>query len=99
MSESTSERPEIIPSPNIWQTPDVYEVENRGVDRDHVIEEAMRSVLDWSGLDVVDIGCGTGFHLPYFASTASSRTPRWPPLRHNASQVCRPSPCARRVPP
>ena len=58
---------EIIPSPNIWETPDVYEVENRGVDRAHVIEDAMRSVLDWSGLDVVDIGCGTGYHLPYFA--------------------------------
>ena len=67
-----SETNEIIPSPNIWETPDVYEVENRGVDRDHVIEDAIRSVLDWSGLDVVDIGCGTGYHLPYFASTARS---------------------------
>jgi SAM-dependent methyltransferase len=67
-----SEDHEIIPSPNIWETPDVYEVENRGVDRDHVIEDAMRSVLDWAGLDVVDIGCGTGFHLPQFASTARS---------------------------
>jgi len=63
---------EVIPSPNIWERPDVYEVENRGVDRDHVIEAAMRSVLDWSGADVVDIGCGTGFHLPMFAATARS---------------------------
>ena len=37
---------EIIPSPNIWESPDVYEVENRGVDRSHVIESAMREVLD-----------------------------------------------------
>jgi len=63
---------EIIPSPNIWDTPDVYEIENRGVDRAHVVEDAMRSVLDWSGLDVVDIGCGTGYHLPHFARDARS---------------------------
>ena len=63
---------EIIPSPNIWETPYVYEVENRGVDPDGVIEAAMRSVLDWAGLDVVDIGCGTGYHLPGFAATARS---------------------------
>lgn len=63
---------EIIPSPNIWESPDVYEVENRGVDRAGVIEDAMRSVLDWAGLDVIDIGCGTGYHLPMFARTARS---------------------------
>ncbi|MBB2986220.1 class I SAM-dependent methyltransferase [Terracoccus luteus] len=63
---------EVIPSPNIWHTPDVYEVENRGVDRAGVIDAAMRSVLDWSGLDVVDIGCGTGYHLPVFARDARS---------------------------
>ena len=30
----------------------------------------MRSVDDWSGRDVLDIGCGTGFHLPVFAASA-----------------------------
>lgn len=34
----------------------------------------MRSVADWSGRDVLDIGCGTGFHLPFFAATARSVT-------------------------
>lgn len=67
-----SDSGEIIPSPNIWETPDVYETENRGVDRDHVIEDAMRAVLDWAGRDVVDIGCGTGYHLPHFARDARS---------------------------
>ena len=62
----------IIPSPNIWDSPDVYEVENRGVDRAHVIEDAMRAIADWAGRDVVDIGCGTGYHLPEFARTARS---------------------------
>ncbi|MDC5696379.1 class I SAM-dependent methyltransferase [Intrasporangium calvum] len=63
---------DIIPSPNIWDTPDVYEVENRGVDRDDVIGTAMREVLDWADRDVIDIGCGTGYHLPMFAATARS---------------------------
>ena len=78
----------IIPSPNIWETPDVYEVENRGVDRAHVIEDAMRSVLDWSGLDVVDIGCGTGYHLPFFARDAHSviGVEPHPPLASLAAQ-------------
>jgi ubiquinone/menaquinone biosynthesis C-methylase UbiE len=63
---------DVIPSPNIWQHPETYEIENRAVDRDGVIESAMRSIADWSGRDVLDVGCGTGFHLPRFAETARS---------------------------
>jgi SAM-dependent methyltransferase len=32
----------------------------------------MASVADWAGQDVLDLGCGTGFHLPRFAATAAS---------------------------
>ena len=60
----------VIPSPNIWRFPQVYELENRGVDPDGVIEAAMREVRDWTGATVLDIGCGTGFHLPRFAVDA-----------------------------
>ncbi|HST84576.1 MAG TPA: class I SAM-dependent methyltransferase [Kineosporiaceae bacterium] len=60
----------IIPSPNIWRFPQVYELENRGVDPDGVIETAIRELSDWSGRTVLDIGCGTGFHLPRFAIAA-----------------------------
>ena len=30
----------------------------------------MTKHADWSGRDVLDLGCGTGFHLPRFAATA-----------------------------
>jgi predicted RNA methylase len=50
-----------IPSPNIWHHPKVYEIENRAVDPDGVIEPAMRAIRDWAGATVLDIGCGTGF--------------------------------------
>ncbi len=63
-----------IPSPNIWEWPELYELENQAADRARVIETAMREIHDWAGLDVLDIGCGTGFHLPRFARTARSVT-------------------------
>ncbi len=61
----------VIPSPNIWNAPDVYEVENLGVDPDGVIEAAMRAVRPWDGATVLDVGCGAGFHLPRFAERAA----------------------------
>jgi ubiquinone/menaquinone biosynthesis C-methylase UbiE len=59
-----------VRSPNIWEHPATYELENRAVDRDGVLEQAMESVASWSGREVLDLGCGTGFHLPRFAATA-----------------------------
>ena len=64
----------VIPSPNIWDHPATYELENRSVDPEGRIEAAMREIADWAGRDVLDIGCGTGFHLPRFAATARSVT-------------------------
>jgi SAM-dependent methyltransferase len=80
--------PAAIPSPNIWESPELYELENLAVDRAGVIETAMREVQDWAGLDVVDIGCGTGFHLPRFAATARSvvGVEPHPPLVERARQ-------------
>jgi SAM-dependent methyltransferase len=49
----------------------VYEIENRAVDPDRVIEQTMREVRPWAGADLLDIGCGTGFHLPRFAAEAA----------------------------
>jgi ubiquinone/menaquinone biosynthesis C-methylase UbiE len=60
------------PSPNIWNHPATYEIENHAVDPDGRIAAAMQDVASWSGRTVLDVGCGTGFHLPWFASTAAS---------------------------
>ncbi|GLU49210.1 class I SAM-dependent methyltransferase [Nocardiopsis ansamitocini] len=63
-----------IPSPNIWNSPRLYELENAAVDPHGRIEAAMREVRDWSGAHVLDVGCGTGYHLPRFAATAARVT-------------------------
>ncbi len=64
--------PGVVPSPNIWHHPRVYEVENRGVDPDGVIDAAMDRVRPLAGAAVVDIGCGSGFHLERLAERAWS---------------------------
>lgn len=60
-----------MPSPNIWDHTDAYEVENRAVDPQGRIEQAMRAVADWQGRRLLDLGCGTGFHLPRWAQSAA----------------------------
>jgi SAM-dependent methyltransferase len=60
------------PSPNIWHHTATYEVENRAADPDGRLWAALGSLADWSGRDVLDLGCGTGFHLPRFAVDARS---------------------------
>lgn len=61
-----------IPSPNIWNWPEVYEQENLAQDADGAIWAALRETVPWTGADVLDVGCGDGFHLPVFAAEAAS---------------------------
>ncbi|MFI8567252.1 class I SAM-dependent methyltransferase [Rhodococcus sp. NPDC078407] len=60
----------VIPSPNIWHWPHLYEAENRAQDADGALFAAIGSGVDWTAKIVVDVGCGTGFHLPVFAADA-----------------------------
>jgi ubiquinone/menaquinone biosynthesis C-methylase UbiE len=59
------------PSPNIWRHAATYELENRAFDPECAVEQAMRQVRGWDDATVLDIGCGTGFHLPRFADRAA----------------------------
>lgn len=61
----------VRPSPNIWNTPELYELENRAADPHDRLTSAMRELGDWSGRTLLDIGCGSGFHLPTWAATAA----------------------------
>ncbi|TDC04337.1 class I SAM-dependent methyltransferase [Nonomuraea longispora] len=60
-----------IPSPNIWNAPQIYELENRAVDPEGAADAAMRELRPWDAATVLDIGCGTGYHLPVLAASAS----------------------------
>ncbi len=60
-----------VRSPNIWEHTATYEVENRAFDPDGLVFFAMTSQASWDRRVVLDLGCGTGFHLPAFARTAS----------------------------
>jgi SAM-dependent methyltransferase len=59
------------PSANITESPAVYELENQAFDSDGHVWTAMRRLAPWSGKTVVDLGCGTGFWLPRYASEAA----------------------------
>ncbi|MDL5155991.1 class I SAM-dependent methyltransferase [Actinomycetospora termitidis] len=81
--------PGVAESPNIWRWPDVYEAENAAQDATGALWEALEELVDLSG-DVLDVGCGDGYHLPRFATTARSVTgvEPHPPLVARARARC-----------
>ncbi|GAB3490718.1 class I SAM-dependent methyltransferase [Nocardiopsis coralliicola] len=66
--------PGAVPSPNIWNSPAVYELENRAVDPDGALAAAMDRIQPLAGAHLLDVGCGTGYHLPDFAAAADRVT-------------------------
>jgi SAM-dependent methyltransferase len=63
--------PGVHAAPNIQSGPELYEIENLAADPDGQIEQAMWSIAPWQDRVVLDLGAGTGFHLPRFAERAS----------------------------
>ena len=58
----------MIRSPNIWDTPEIYELENLASDRAEIIDTAIAALHPLEGATLLDVGCGSGFHLPRFAA-------------------------------
>lgn len=52
--------------------PDLYEIENRALDREGKVWSALARLAPWDGRILLDLGCGTGFWLPRYAEQAAS---------------------------
>ena len=59
--------PDFTRAPNQAGDPELYDVENRALDRDRLVLGAMDDLAPWTGRDLVDLGCGSGFWLPVYA--------------------------------
>jgi SAM-dependent methyltransferase len=71
VSVLSTEFPDYRFSANITENPAVYELENRAFDSDGHVWTAMIRLAPWAGSTIVDLGCGTGFWLPLYASEAA----------------------------
>ncbi len=63
--------PDFQRAPNIAGQPEVYEIENRALDPDGQVLDAMRVIAPWTGRTLVDLGCGSGYWLPGYAREAA----------------------------
>lgn len=62
--------PDFVPAPN-QRDVEVYEVENRAIDRRGLVLDAMRTLAPWDGRTIVDLGCGSGFWLTIYGQDAA----------------------------
>ena len=69
--EAWATLPGIHPAPNIQDTPEIYEIENRAVDPEGQIEATMMAIAPWNGKVILDLGAGTGFHIARFHAVAA----------------------------
>lgn len=58
-------------APNIQTSSEIYEIENDAADPEHKIEAAMWAIHPWKDQVVLDLGAGTGFHVPRFHTEAA----------------------------
>jgi SAM-dependent methyltransferase len=62
----------VRPSPNIWQHPTIYEWENQAFDPDGLVDAAIAALHPLAGARVLDIGCGSGYHLSRYADAGAA---------------------------
>jgi SAM-dependent methyltransferase len=62
--------PDFQPSGNAAVRPDLYEVENRALDPDGLVLDAMRGLAPWAGATLLDLGCGSGYWLAGYTHEA-----------------------------
>lgn len=63
---------DFTPAPNQAGNPGLYEVENRAIDHEGTLRQALDTEAGLAGRALVDVGCGSGFWLPDYASRAAS---------------------------
>ncbi|MBG6216166.1 ubiquinone/menaquinone biosynthesis C-methylase UbiE [Arthrobacter sp. CAN_A6] len=56
---------------NQGQNVDLYEKENDAIDHERTLWRALEAAAPWEGKGLLDLGCGTGYWLPHYASTTS----------------------------
>ncbi len=66
--------PDFARAGNQGAHPELYEIENRALDPDGRVLDAMREVAPWRGRSLLDLGCGSGFWLPRYAAEAAQVT-------------------------
>jgi len=49
---------------------ELYEKENDAIDHEGTLWRALDTTASWDGKDLLDLGCGTGYWLPRYATTA-----------------------------
>jgi SAM-dependent methyltransferase len=69
--QAASEFTDFQRAPNQGARPDLYELENKAIDPDGLVLDAMRELAPWRGRTLIDLGCGSGFWLAGYASEAS----------------------------
>ncbi len=70
LTPSYDQLPHVYTGTNIQVDPQVYELENEAADPEQRLEQAMWAIQPWTDRHVLDLGAGTGFHLPRFHQAA-----------------------------
>lgn len=63
--------PGVHPSPNLHDAPDLYEIGQHALDPEQKVEAHLTHIRPWTNAILLDIGAGSGFHLPRYSASAN----------------------------